>query len=100
MEKLKGKYPEIRDQDSLPGIGVIGAVKIVSQGVRRFPGTGHYLSDAGLITLEKKSGTMIYGRRKPRCSRELKSVYKTAAFSLIGGKGSFNSYYEDLLKKG
>lgn len=54
----------------------------------------------GLITLEKKSGGMIYGRKKPRCSRKLKSVYKTAALAVIGGKSSFNDYYESLLKKG
>lgn len=102
FEKLKKRYPEIRNQDSLPGIGPIGAVKIISEVVtpKRFPDAGHYLSYAGLITLEKKSGMMIYGRKRPRCSRELKSVYKTAAFSLIGGKSSFNDYYEDLLKKG
>jgi len=102
FEKLNRQYPEIKNQNSLPGIGPIGAVKIVSEVVtpKRFPDAGHYLSYAGLITLEKKSGTIIYGRKRPRCSRELKSVYKTAAFSLIGGKSSFNDYYTELLKKG
>jgi transposase len=102
FERLKKTSSEIRNQDSLPGIGVIGAVKIVSQVVipRRFPDAGHYLSYAGLITLEKKSGMMIYGRKRPRCSRKLKSVYKTAALAVIGGKSSFNDYYEGLLKKG
>lgn len=102
FKKLNKKYPEIRNQDSLPGIGAIGAVKIISYVVtpKRFPDVGHYLSYAGLVTLERKSGGTIYGRRKPRCSRELKSVYKTAALAVIGGKSSFNDYYEDLLKKG
>jgi transposase len=102
FEKLRGKYPEIKNQDSLPGIGVIGAIKIVSQVVnpKRFPDAGHYLSYSGLITLEKKSGMMTYGKKRPRCSRKLKSVYKTAAMAVIGGKSSFNDYYEDLLKKG
>lgn len=102
FEKLKKKYPEIRNQDSLPGVGLIGAVKIVSQVVTpgRFSDAGHYLSYARLITLEKKSGAKIYGRKRPRCSRQLKSVYKTAALSVIGGKSSFNDYYESLLKKG
>lgn len=100
--KLKKKYCEIRNQDSLPGIGLIGAVKIVSQVVtpQRFPDRGHYLSYAGLITLEKKSGMMTYGRKRSRFNPGLKSVYKTAAFSLIGGKSSFHDYYQDLLKQG
>ena len=56
--RLRKKHPEIRHQDSLPGIGVIGAVKIVSRVVTpyRFADPGHFLSYAGLIKLERKSG--------------------------------------------
>ena len=102
FDKLRKKYSEIKNQDSLPGIGLIGAVKIVSRVVTpgRFPDTGHFLSYAGLVTLEKRSGMMSYGRKKPRCSPGLKCVYKTAAMAVIGGKSSFNDYYEDLIKKG
>lgn len=100
--KLRRKHPEIKHQDSLPGIGVIGAVKIVSEVVtpQRFPDTGHFLSYAGLIKLERKSGTVVYGRKSSRYSRELKSVYKTAAMATMRGKSSFNNYYEELLQKG
>ena len=46
FNKLAGKYKEIRNQKSLPGIGVINAVKIVSRVVApyRFADKGHYLS--------------------------------------------------------
>jgi transposase len=101
FEKLKRKHSEIRFQDSLPGIGVIGAVKIVSQVVtpRRFSDSGHFLSYAGLIKLEKKSGMVSYGRKNSRYCRGLKAVYKTAALSTIGGHNEFNDYYEHLIRK-
>ena len=99
--KLRKRYPEIRHQDSLPGIGIIGAIKIVSQVVspRRFADSGHFLSYAGLIKLEKKSGGVSYGRKTPRYCRRLKSVYKMAALATIGGNNVFNNYYEYLIQK-
>lgn len=101
FEKLRKRYPEIRHQDSLPGIGVIGAVKVVSQVVspRRFADSGHFLSYAGLIKLEKKSGGVSYGRKTPRYCRALKVVYKMAALATIGGNNAFNDYYEYLIRE-
>lgn len=56
-----------------------GAVKIVARVVSpyRFADNGHYLSYTGLIKLEKVSGGRSYGRKNPRYSRQLKSVYKS-----------------------
>ena len=99
--RLRKKHPEIRHQDSLPGIGVIGAVKIVSRVVTpyRFADPGHFLSYAGLIKLERKSGMITYGRKNSRYCRELKSVYKIAALAVLGGNNDFNAYYEHLMQK-
>ena len=102
FKRLEKKFPEIRHQDSLPGIGLIGALKIVARVVtpKRFPDAGHFLSYAGLIRLERNSGGVNYGRKNSRCCRELKAVYKTAALATLGGESSFNDYYEALIKKG
>jgi transposase len=92
----------VRFQRQLPGIGTIGAVKIVACVVdaRRFPYTGKYFSYCGLIKHEKLSGGRSYGRRKPRYSHMLKSVYKTAALAAINGKNPIREYYDHLLAQG
>lgn len=99
--KLSRKHPEIRHQRSLPGIDLKNAVKIVSRVVspHRFADKGHYLSYAGLIKLEKISGGRSYGKKEPRYSRQLKSVYKTGAITAIGGNNPINDYYEYLIRE-
>lgn len=98
---LSRKYPEIRHQRSLPGIDIINAVKIVSRVVspRRFKTNGNYLSYSGLIKLEKISGGKSYGQRKSRYSRQMKSVYKTAALVATKGNNPISAYYEYLIKE-
>ncbi len=89
-------------QKELPGIGAIGAAKIVACVVdaHRFPCAGKYLSYCGLIKHEKLSGGRSYGRRSPRYNRVLKSVYKTAALAAIKGKNAVREYYDHLLTQG
>ena len=95
------KYSAIRHQMSLPGIGLIGAVKIVSRVVspERFVDSGHYLSYAGLVKLERKSGGVTYGRKSSRYSRELKSVYKIGVVTAIRGKNPIRDYYDYLISE-
>ena len=97
--RLSKKYSEIRHQQSLPGIGYINAVKIIAQVVTpyRFENKGHYLSYAGLIKLERISGGRSYGKKRPRCCRQLKSVYKSGVLAAIGGNNPINDYYEYLI---
>lgn len=99
FEKLARKYPEIRHQKSLPGIGVINAVKIVSRVVTpyRFADKGHYLSYAGLVKLEKISGGRSYGKKKPRYCRQLKSIYKSGLLAALCGNNPINNYYKHLI---
>lgn len=98
---LARKYSEIRHQKSLPGIGIINAVKIVSRVVSpyRFADKGHYLSYSGLVKHTQISGTRSYGWRQPRYSRQLKSVYKTGVMAAIGGNNLINDYYEYLIRE-
>ena len=100
--RLAKKYPAIRHQKSLPGIGDINAVKIVARVVSpfRFADKGHYWSYAGLIKHEKISGKKSYGRRSPRYCRQLKGVYKTGVSAAIGGNNPINDYYEYLVAGG
>ena len=101
FERLARKNLEIKHQKSLPGIGAINAVKIVARVVtpHRFPDKGHYLSYAGLIKLEKISGGRSYGKKNPRYSRQLKSVYKSGVLAAIGGNNPINDYYEHLIQE-
>jgi len=101
FNRLARKYPEVKHQRSLPGIGTINAVKIVSRVVTpyRFANKGHYLSYTGLVKLEKISGGRSYGKKIPRYCRQLKSVYKTGILAAIGGNNPINDYYEYLIKE-
>lgn len=101
FKRLVRKYPEIRQQKSLPGIGDINAVKIISRIVTpyRFTSNGHYLSYTGLIKLDRVSGGRSYGKKTPRFCRQLKSVYKSGVLAAIGGNNPINDYYEYLIKE-
>lgn len=94
--------PQLKKLKSLPGIGDIRAISILAQVIdaRRFRNSGHYLSYCGLVKLDKVSGGRSYGKKKPRYSRLLKSVYKTAALSCISGHNPIRDYYDYLLEKG
>ncbi len=101
FEKLTRRYSEIRHQKTLPGIGTINAVKIISRIVTpyRFADRGHYLSYAGLIKLEKISGGRSYGKKNPRYCRQLKSIYKTGVLAALSGNNPIRDYYEYLINK-
>lgn len=101
FNKLARQHSEIRHQMGLPGIGLIGAMKIVSRIVSpyRFIDIGHFLSYTGLVKLERKSGGISYGHKNSRYSRELKSVYKTGVITAIGGNNPINDYYEYLMRE-
>lgn len=92
----------VRFQREIDGIGTIGAVKIVACVVdaRRFACSAKYLSYCGLVKHEKFSGGRTYGWRKPRYSRVLKSVYKTAALAALRGNNPIREYYDHLLAQG
>ena len=95
----------VRTIESVPGIGVLGAVKVAAIVIdpKRFADKSNFLSYCGLITHDKMSGGKSYGKRAPRCCRALKSVFKTAALNCTmancEGRGNpFRQYYEHLIK--
>lgn len=92
----------VRRQREIPGIGIRGAIRIVAIVVdaHRFPHSGKYLCYCGLVENEKLSGGHSYGWRKPRYSRILKSVYKTATLAALKGQNPFRDYYDHLLAEG
>lgn len=91
----------IRNLKSIPGIGLIGSIKIASIVVSadRFLSRSHFLSYCGLVRLEKMSGGRSYGSKRPRHRRDLKTVYKTAALSCITHETEFKEYYEYLITR-
>ena len=93
---------QLKKLKSIPGIGDICAIRILAQVIDagRFKNSGHYLSYCGLVKLDKLSGGRSYGKKKPRYSRLLKSVYKTAALAGISGHNPIRDYYDYLLEKG
>jgi len=103
FEEIAKKHTLVKHQVGIPGIGTIGAVKIVATAVdaKRFPHSGKYLSYCGLVYNEKISGGRSYGRRRPRYSRRLKSVYKLAAMSCLSGNSNpMRRYYDWLIARG
>lgn len=101
FKKLTKKYSEIKYQTTLPGIGIINAVKIISRVVTpyRFLSSGHYLSYVGLVKLDKISGGRSYGKKSPHYCRQLKSVYKTGVITAIVGNNPIKDYYNYLISQ-
>lgn len=92
----------LQNMKGINGIGVIRAVTILSNIVdaNRFKTGGKYLSYCGLVQHQKMSGGRSYGKKNTRCNRGLKSVYKSAAISVINGNSPLREYYDSLLAKG
>ncbi len=103
ISKLCKKHRPIRNLTSIPGIGEIGAIKIVSRIVdpRRFDSKGDFLSYCGLIRLEKMSGGRSYGKKSSRYCPMMKDIFKFAAvnITLIHTNTSFKGYYEHLTQE-
>lgn len=102
FNQLKQDNKTIRNLTAISGIGTKWAVAIYSIVVdaRRFDTKYKYWSYCGLVYNEKESGGRSYGRKRPRYSRKLRGIYKSAAFAAISGNSDIRQYYEYLLGKG
>lgn len=100
FREIKKKKKAIKDLCEISGIGEISAVKIYSKVIDagRFDDKYKYWAYCGLAKHAKNSGKKNYGKRNPRHSSMMKSVYKSAAIAAIGGKNDIREYYEHLLK--
>ncbi len=104
FRKARDKFETIKHLESIPGIGLVGAVTIVATIVdaRRFKHRNDFLSYCGLIKHDLISGGRSYGKRNPRYCRRLKSVYKTAALVCMQERESshvLRKYYLDLIEE-
>jgi transposase len=102
FKELVKRNKDLKNLTEVNGIWNIGAVKILASVIdaKRFEKSGKYISYCGLVKHQKMSGGRNYGKRKTRYSRRLKSVYKTAAMSVINGNSPLREYYDSLIKKG
>lgn len=102
FKKMQNENTTIRNLSKISGIGTISAVSIYSIVIdaKRFENKYKYWSYCGLVYNEKESGGRIYGKKRPRHSRKLRGIYKTAALAVIGGKNDIGQYYEYLLGEG
>lgn len=99
---IRRKNKMVKDLESIPGIGLINAVKIAAVVIepRRFKHTTAFWLYCGLQKYDLISGGKSYGKRSPRYCRKLKCVFKTAA--LVCSRtddGPLRKYYEHLIKE-
>lgn len=101
FEVISKKNKIVKNLQGIPGIGLIGAVKIAGIVItaKRFESNKHFLSYCGLVRLQRLSGGKSYGSKIPRHRRDLKSVFKTAALSCITHENEFRDYYEYLIRE-
>jgi transposase len=99
---IRQKSVMVKNLESIPGIGLINAVKIAAAVVdpSRFKHTTAFWLYCGLQKYELISGGRSYGKRSPRYCRKLKAVFKTAALVCSHtDQGPLRKYYEQLLKE-
>lgn len=101
FEHIKRKNKTLRNLSTIPGIGLVSSVVILSAVIEaeRFKTPNHYYSYCGLVNHEKLSGGKSYGSKKPRYSRRLKSVYKSAAIRSLQYDNPIKEYYEYLINE-
>ena len=99
--EISKKNKVVRSLKSIPGLGPISSVTIMSIVVdgKRFKSNNHYLVYSGLVKHDKLSGGRSYGRRIPRYSRRLKGVYKSAAVRVAATDNPMRRYYDYLLNE-
>jgi len=102
FESLCTEYPLLRRLRSIPGIDLIGAIKVAARVVepRRFSSRQKFYAYCGLVKYEKQSGGRTYGKRNPSYCRTLKCVFNTAALSSMKNKrlDSYMGRYIEYLK--
>jgi transposase len=108
-EKFENLFKEIRRKNQIikmlcqvSGIKETSAIKIYAVVIdaRRFESKYKYWGMCGLVKYKRESGGKNYGKKSPRYSRILKTVYRTATLSAICGNNDIRKYYDGLLKKG
>lgn len=96
FNKISRSNKLVKNLNSIPGIGLVGAISLASAVVdpTRFNKKSQFLAYSGLIKLDRISGGRLYGKVSPRYNRMVKKIFKTAAVVIIGRAAE-----ENLLKK-
>jgi transposase len=102
LKKLVKENKMIANLQSIPGLGPVNSALIAAMVVdpARFDCKQKFWSYCGLIRHQKMSGGRSYGQRSPRCSRRMRTAFKTAAMSCIANsneKNPFFEYYQKLI---
>lgn len=102
LKYFSKRYPEVQLLQSIPGIGPIGAMKLLATVVdpKRFATKHKFWSYCGLVRALRESGGQFYGSNRGRGNVEMKNVFKTAALACLQGQGPLKVYYESLREKG
>jgi transposase len=104
FRKIRSQHKTVRDLESIPGIGLINSVKLLAIIVeaKRFANKSPFLVYAGLLKTDAMSGGRSYGKRTPRHSRQLKTIFKTAAMASLSTKSdhALKIYYRSQIAKG
>jgi len=101
--EISKQYTIVKKLQSIPGIGLIHAVKLAAIIIdaKRFKDKSKFLAYCGLIKFEDISGGKVYGKRTPRCNRTLKGVFKTAVIAVITERTNnpLKNYFEYLINE-
>lgn len=95
FKRIAKHHEVVQNLMSIPGLGPVGSILVAAIVVdpSRFQKKQQFWSYCGLIRHELMSGGRSYGQRRPRYSRRLKSVFKTAAIASIANKSEQNPFY-------
>lgn len=102
LRKIRRKNKMIQNLETIPGIGLVGAVKIAATVIdpKRFKHKTGFWLYCRLQKHEIISGGRSYGKRSPRYSRKLKVVFKTAALVVSRMQDNpLSNYYQELQSK-
>lgn len=102
FKKLHERHTEIKSLATIPGIGLVRAVFIVSQTgtSNRFKNKHHYWAYCGLATYDKMSGGKNYGKVRIQGSRSLKWVFLGAAETVLIEKNPLKVIFDQEIAKG
>jgi transposase len=100
--RVYARKSAVRNLMTIPGIGLIGAVKTLGCVVdaRRFKSKSKFYGYCGLAKHLLISGGRCYGKKNTRYNRVMKCVMKTAAMAAISGDNGLSRYYKELVSNG
>jgi len=96
------RFKELRLLCSIPGFGVVRSNQVVGIVVtpHRFPDKYHFFSYAMLVRHKQISDGRLYGNKRAFGKVQLKTIFKSAAVSVLRGDNSFRRKYDRMRQAG